>query len=134
MTTIENHKAILRELLEDIEEKVRADLVIQRQKILGFALSEASTNLLAVLLLKNGLVSSGFMVNHRYFSSQKAAKERFPFSFPRKDEIIDSMVAQENFRDRLCYGKHKDRKEAEDAIKNLYHLKALIEKEIGEDL
>ncbi len=132
MTTLENHRAILKELLEDVDEKVRADLLLQRQKILGFALSEASVHLLAVLLLKNRLISSGFMINHRYFSSIQKAGERFAFDFPQKSEIITLMVEQENFRDRLCYGKHKDKEEVETAVRNLFLLRDLVEKEVGD--
>ena len=134
MTTVENHQDILSELLEDIDEKIRADLILQRQKILGFALSEASAHLLAILLLKKRLVSSGFTVNHRFFSSKERAKERFGFDFPHKEELLNGMVAQEHFRDRLCYGKHKQRKEVEDAIKNLFSLKKCIDSALGEEL
>ena len=134
MTTVENHKDILSELLEDIEEKIRADLILQRQKILGFALSEASAHLLAILLLKKKLVSSGFSINHRFFSSDQRAKERFAFDFPNKGAIIKHMVIQETYRDRLCYGKHKNRNEVEGAIKNLFSLKKAVESVLGEEV
>lgn len=134
MTTIDNHKAILRELLEDIDEKIRKDIILERQKILGFALSEASAHMLAVLLLKNKLVSSGFTINHRYFCSEQRARERLKMDFPGKDEIIPLLVKQEQARDRLCYGRDKNRKEVEEAIANISRLKTIIEDKLGEPL
>ena len=74
------------------------------------------------------------MINHRYFGSEKMAQDRFGFDFQKKQEIILLMVKQELFRDKLCYGKHKDRRLVEDAIKNLYMLKEIIEQELGEAL
>jgi hypothetical protein len=68
MTTYENHKNIVKNLIEDIDEKIRSQNIIERQKIIGFAVSEASVNLIAILLRKNDLISSGFMINHRYFA------------------------------------------------------------------
>ena len=71
MTSLEEHKKIVRELFEDINEKIRAELLLDRQKIVGFAASEASCNLFAIFLHKNNLITPGFNVNHRFFSSEK---------------------------------------------------------------
>lgn len=134
MTTIENHKDIVKQLIDDINEKIRNNLIVERQKIIGFAASEASKHLLAILLHKKNLVSDGFNVNHRYFSSESRAKRKLGFEFPEKDEIIRLLVSQESSRDKLCYEKDKSKKTVEEAIKNLFELKMVIEKESEEKI
>jgi len=76
MTSIEEHKRIHEELEEDINEKVTRNIITKRQKIIGFAASEASTNLFAILLHKLNLITAGFNVNHRFFASIERAKEK----------------------------------------------------------
>ena len=134
MTSIEEHKNIVNELINDIDEKIRAGLLVKRQKIVGFAASEISTNLFALLLHKKSLISAGFNVNHRFFASSKKAKETFKENFEKKDLILDLLIRQESFRDKLCYGKEKDEIVVHEAIKNLFALKQIIEKTLGEEL
>ncbi len=69
MTSIEEHKRALNELESDINEKIRLNIISKRQKIIGFAASEASTNCFAILLHKKNLITVGFNVNHKWFSS-----------------------------------------------------------------
>lgn len=45
MTSIEEHREAVKELVDDINEKIRVGLLVKRQKLVGFAASEASTNL-----------------------------------------------------------------------------------------
>ena len=129
MTTVEEHKKIIKEFLDDINEKIKAELLVERQKIVGFAASEASVNLFAVLLHKNNLVESSFNVNHRYFASKKIAERRFNFDFANKDKIFNLLVNQEDYRNRLCYGKEKKADIVNSAITNLFELKKLVEEE-----
>jgi hypothetical protein len=84
MTSIEEHKKSAVSLINDIEEKLRARNIEERQKIIGFACSEASCDLLAILLHKKNLIDPGFNVNHRFFSSDRIAAEKFAFAFPSK--------------------------------------------------
>lgn len=132
MTTIKEHKKIIKELFEDINEKTRAGLLVERQKIIGFAASEASTNLFALFLHKKNLISPGFNVNHRFFGSAKQANQYFSFDFPRKKQLLSLLVRQENLRDHLCYGKEKEAQIVRRAIKNLFKITSIIEEEIGE--
>jgi len=92
MTTIEEHKKIVNECIDDINEKIKAGLLVDRQKIVGFAASEAASNLFAIFLHHKSLVEPGFNVNHRYFSSEKIAKNKFNFEFPEKEEIISLLI------------------------------------------
>jgi hypothetical protein len=126
MASIEEHEKTVKELIEDIEEKMRLGLVAKRQKIIGFAVSEASTNLFAVFLHKNSLITPGFNVNHSSFVSKKRAEETFNFDFENKDIILELLVQIEGLRNRLCYGREKEAKEANDAIEKLFKLKEIL--------
>lgn len=134
MTSVEEHVKNIKELLNDINEKARSDLIVERQKIIGFAASEISCDLLALFLHKRNLILPGFNVNHRFFSSEKSARERFDFDFPDKNKLIKLLVSQENYRTLLCYGKSKKRKVVEGAIENMQQIKDVIEKLTGESI
>ena len=86
MPSLEEHEKTVKELLDDIEEKIRLGIVAKRQKINGFAVSEASANLFAIFLHKNNLIEPGFNVNHSFFASQKRAEQTFPSDFKNRTE------------------------------------------------
>ncbi len=134
MVSESEHRKIVKELLDDIKDKVRSGLLAERQKVIGFAASEAACHTLALFLHEKGLISPGFNVNHRYFSSEKSARERFSLDFPKKDKILSLLVSQEKFRNLLCYGRDKESHVVEETISNLFKLKKVIEKEMGEEL
>ena len=119
-------------LLKDVEDKVRLGIIVDTQKLIGFACSEASCDLFAIMLHKKNLITPGFSVNHRFFSSEKSARERFDFDFSNKDELIRLLVLQEKYRTLLCYGRQKERTVVEEAIKNMQEMKDIIENELGE--
>lgn len=127
MPSIEEHEKTVKELLEDIEEKIRLNIVAKRQKIIGFGVSEASANLFAIFLHKRGLISPGFNINHSFFISEKRAEETFNFEFPKKKEIIYILIEIEQLRNRLCYGREKEANEANKAIELLFKLKKILE-------
>ena len=134
MASTESHKSTVKELVEDLNEKIKLGLLVKRQKIVGFAASEASTNLFAFFLHKKELISPGFNVNHKFFASVTRAQTVFKDDFEEKNKILNLLVEQEKFRDLLCYGKDKDEKIVLEAVKNLFELKQLIEKILGEEL
>jgi len=117
MTSIEEHKKTIKEFEEDIHEKIRAKRLFERQKIIGFDVSEASTNLFELYLHKKNLATEGFSVNHRFFSSERRAEERFPFDFPKKSGILKTLVEIEELTTKLCYGKSKKLEDVEKAIR-----------------
>lgn len=127
MTTIEEHEKIAKEFLDDINEKIKANLLLERQKIIGFTASEAAVNLFAILLHKKKLIEPSFSVNHRYFASQRIAENRFNFDFPDKNKVLNLLINQEGYRNKLCYGKEKKAEIVNSAIKNLFELKILID-------
>jgi len=128
MTTIEEHRKIIKEFVDDINEKIKAGLLVERQKIIGFSSSEAATNMFAVYLHERKLVEPSFSVNHRFFASKRIAELKFNFDFPLKERLFELLVAQEMYRNKLCYGRSKDEKIVSDAIKNLFEIKKLIER------
>ncbi len=132
MTNLEDHKITIRELEKDINEKIRAKNLFERQKVVGFDVSEASTNLFELYLHKKNLITEGFNVNHRFFNSQKKAEERFPYDFPEKQKILSRMVEIEELTTKLCYGKSKKVEEVERAVKLFSELKDIIKKQIGD--
>lgn len=127
MPSIEEHEKTARELLEDIEEKLRLGLVAKRQKIVGFSVSEASVNLFAIFLHKSKLIDPGFNVNHSFFASQKRAEQIFPSDFKNKKNILSILVRIEELRNRLCYGREKEAREANEAVSLLFKLKKMLE-------
>jgi len=133
MTTISVHKKIVKEFLDDINEKIKADLLLERQKIIAFSASEATTNLFAILLHKKNFVEPSFHINHRYFASEKIAERKFNFDIPKKEKLIPLLVKQEGYRDKLCYGKEKEVKIVNSAIKNLFEIKNLIDSILKEE-
>ena len=134
MASPEEHKNVVKELIDDIHEKIKAGILEKRQKIIGFAASEASTNLFALLLHKKNLISPGFNVNHKFFASVQRAKDTFEESFEKKELLLEFLVKQELYRDKLCYGKAKDTKIVEEAVKNLFEFKKIIEQLLGEEI
>ncbi len=127
MPSIEEHEKTIKELIEDIEEKIRLGLIAKRQKIVGFAVSEAASNLFAVFLHKRNLIEPGFNLNHSFFTSQKRAEQTFPFDFDDKSEILKILIRIEELRNRLCYGREKEAKEANEAVELPFKLKKNLE-------
>lgn len=134
MTSVLEHKNNFQQFLDDINEKIRANLLLERQKLIAFAASEAATNLLEYYLHRKDLISSSITLNHNHFSSEKRAWRTLEFDFPHKKEILDLMVQQEKLRDLLCYGKEKQVGKVQEAIGNVQHLKEIMERELGEKL
>jgi len=134
MTSIEEHKKAIASLLKDIEDKVKADTIVEMQKLIGFSCSEAACNLFALLLHRKNLITAGFNVNHRFFASGRTAGKKFAFEFPKKAELLNLLVKQENFRELICYGREKERPLIEDCIKNAHTIKKIVEEVLGGSL
>ena len=134
MTSVKEHKKIIIEFLDDINEKIRAGFLVERQKIVGFSASEAAMNLFALLLHKKNLVEPGFNVNHRYFASDRIAENKFNFDIPEKGRLLKLLVAQESYRNKLCYGREKEADIVNSAVDNLFKLKKVIQSVLGEEI
>jgi len=134
MTSPQEHYKNFKQFQEDINEKIRANLLLERQKIIGFTVSEASTNLLEYYFHKLNLISPGFQVNHNFFSSEKRAERMLDFEFPLKTKIIPILVKIEELRDLLCYGKEKKVDKVQEGLTALQKMKELISQKLGEEL
>lgn len=132
MPSIEEHEKTAKELIEDIEEKIRLNTLGKRQRIVGFAVSEAANNLFSAFLHRQNLLSPGFNLNHSVFSSRKKTEEMFYYNFKEKEEILPILIRIEELRNRLCYGREKDETEAREAVFILFKLKSLIEEAEGD--
>ena len=133
MTTIDEHKKIVQEFVEDINEKIKAGLLTERQKIIGFSTSEAATNLFAIFLHSKSLIEPSFNLNHRFFASKRIAEKKFDFEIPNKQQLLDLLIKQESYRNQLCYGRDKSSEIVNSAVKNFFEIKTLIESKMGDE-
>ncbi|MBI1936189.1 hypothetical protein HYS31_07150 [Candidatus Woesearchaeota archaeon] len=119
---IETHLKNLKESNEVIEESIEKGLV-ERQRNIGFNTSAACADMFEILLHKKGLIDPGFIVKHEWFKSANKIKEKFPFDFPKKNEIIGIISKIEEKRDLLCYGKPQKIEIIKEVIENFNELK-----------
>ena len=76
------------------------------------------------------LIEPSFSINHRFFASLRIAERKFNFNFPKKEELLKLLVKQEDFRNKICYGKKKDLEIVNNAIKNLFEIKKITDIEL----
>lgn len=122
---IESHLENLKESLAVIEESIIKGLV-ERQRTIGFHASAASIDLLEILLHKDNLIDQGFIIKHEWLKSKNAIKEKFPFDFPKKEEILDLIYKIEEKRNILCYGKPQKLEITQEVLDNFNKLKKLF--------
>ena len=101
---IETHLRNLRESLDVIRESVEKGLV-ERQRTLGFNTSAAAADMLEAFLHSKNLIDPGFTIKHEWLKSKNKVKEKLPFDFPHKGEILELIFKIEEKRNVLCYGK-----------------------------
>ncbi|MBI2675803.1 MAG: hypothetical protein HYX24_05060 [Candidatus Aenigmarchaeota archaeon] len=134
MPSADEHIKSIKSLFRDVEDKIKAGTLVEMQKLVGFACSEAACDLFALMLHRKNLISPGFNVNHRFFASEKIASEKFSFDFPHKAKLLPLLVNQERFRSILCYGRERERQIVEDCIKAAYKIREIVEEIIGETI
>jgi hypothetical protein len=100
---VESHMKRVQESIEVIEEAIEKGIV-KRQRTIGFNTSAACADLLEILLHKNDLIDPGFMIKHEWLKAKNKVKDKFPFEFPKKREILSLIYTIEEKRDKLCYG------------------------------
>src|SRR3989344_9407085 len=101
---IQHHLENLKESVKEIEDAITKGL-LQKQRTLGFHTSAGAIDILEIILHKNNLIDSGFVIKHEWFNSKKRIAEKFPFDFPSKKEIIKLVTKIESTRNKLCMGK-----------------------------
>lgn len=120
---IDDHLRNLKESLEEIEGGIVKGLT-ERQRTIGFNTSAAAVDMLEILLHKNSLIDPGFLIKHEWFNSKKKIAEKFPFSFPAKEEIFEIIMKIEEKRNILCYGKPQKIEVIQLVVDNFNKLKA----------
>ena len=126
---IESHLENLKESLAVIEESIVKGL-IERQRTIGFHTSAACIDLLEIFLHKHSLIDPGFIIKHEWLKSKNSIKEKFPFEFLKKEEILDLIYKIEEKRNALCYGKPQKIETIQEVLNNFNQLKRLF-KEVG---
>ncbi len=126
---IESHLENLKESLTVIEESIIKGL-LERQRTIGFHTSAASIDLLEILMHKNSLIDPGFIIKHEWLKSKNTIKDKFPFDFSKKQEILDLIYKIEEKRNTLCYGKPQKIEIIQEVLDNFNQLKKLF-KEAG---
>jgi len=124
---IEDHLRNIRESLEVIKESIQRGIE-ERQRSIGFHTSTASVEMLEVFLHKDNLLNPSSILKHEWFSSIRKAKEKLPYDFRDKEEIINLLINIENKRNLLCYGKKQPIEIIEDILNDFNNIKSLFER------
>ena len=122
---IDKHLERLKENLEVLDEAITKEIV-KRQRTIGFNTSAAATDMLEIFLHKNNLIDPGFVLKHEWFKANNKIKEKLPFDFDRKQEILELMHKIEEKRDALCYGIPKKEEDVKEVISKFHTLKKLL--------
>ncbi len=122
---VQSHLESLNESVGEIEEAIKKGL-LSKQRSLGFHASAAATDMLEVILHERNLVDPGFVFKHEWLNSSKKIKEKLPFDFPRKFEIMSLASKIEAQRNKLCYGKRQSEEILEKLVKDFNSLKAIF--------
>ncbi len=124
---IEKHYERLKESLEVLDESISKDIV-KRQRTIGFNCSAASADMFEIYLHENDLVDPRFVVKHEWFKSKNKIKEKFPFDFQNKNNILKLIEEIEEKRNALCYGSPKTEQIIKEVILSFNELKKLFKK------
>lgn len=130
----ENHFVSLRESIRDIEDAIKKGIV-RKQRTIGFHTSAAAADIYEIILHKNNLISSGFIVKHEWFASKNKMRDKLPFDFSGREEIIRLVSIIEMERNKFCYGKPREEREIQEVLKAFNQLrKKFIEGGWGNEL
>lgn len=130
---VQSHLENLKESLAEIEESIQKGLTV-KQRSLGFHASAAATDMLEIVLHEHNLIDPGFVAKHEWLNSPKKIKEKFPFDFPHKSEILSLSAKIEAQRNKLCYGKRQGEEVLAGLIADFNSLKEIFVKVTGHEL
>ncbi|MBU0930049.1 MAG: hypothetical protein KJ623_03170 [Nanoarchaeota archaeon] len=122
---IDSHLENLKESINEINEAIERGLEA-KQRSIGFHTSAGAIDMLEIILHKQKLIDSGFVIKHEWFNSENKIKEKFNFDFPNKIKVLDLIKKIENIRNKLCYGKRQKEDVLEELIKNFNNLKDIF--------
>ena len=72
---------------------------------------------------KHSLIDPGFTIKHEWLKSKNKIKEKFPFDFPSKNELLNLIFKIEEKRDILCYGMAQKAEVIQEILTNFNKLK-----------
>lgn len=127
----QSHLQRIKESLTKIEESVQGDLTLSQMTI-GFHTSAAAANLLELYLHTQNFVDNTFRFQHNWMKSKNIMKEKLPFQFPHKDDVVSLICIIEKNRDKLCYGTVQPEEQVIAQIEAFNQLKKIF-KELGID-
>lgn len=125
---IESHLERIKESIQVVEESIEKGLQ-ERQRTIGFHISTASVDLLEILLHKHNLIDPGFIIKHEWLKSKNSIAEKLAFEFPKKQEILDLIIAIEEKRNILCYGTPQKIEVLQNIVDKFNKLKIIFEEE-----
>lgn len=128
-----SHLENLKESNGEIEEAVQKGLTV-KQRSLGFHASAAAADMLEIILHERNLIDLGFVVKHEWLNSPTKVKEKFPFEFPHKSEILLLASKIEAQRNKLCYGKRQSEEVLERLVQDFNSLKEVFVEVTGHEL
>ena len=119
---VENHYLKLKESINEIERAIMEG-IMNKQRTIGFHTSAAAADMYEIILHRMNLITAGFVVKHEWFASKNKIKDRLPYDFPAKKEVISLISAIETERNKLCYGKPRSEEEVVTVIELFNQLK-----------
>ncbi|MBU2589363.1 MAG: hypothetical protein KKA65_03310 [Nanoarchaeota archaeon] len=123
---IESHEEKLRESIEVIKESIRIG-ILERQRTIGFNASAAAIDMLEIILHETKHISPGFIIKHEWFNSKNKIKDKFGFDFPGKNKLIHLISKIESERNKLCYGRPRNKTEIQEVLDVFNKLKKEFE-------
>ncbi|MEK6935928.1 MAG: hypothetical protein AABW67_04005 [Nanoarchaeota archaeon] len=124
----ESHLRNLKESLTLIEESIEKGL-LERQRTIGFNTSAACADMLEIFLHKKDLIDSGFIIKYDWLKSTNKIKEKFPFDFSNKKQIMELILKIEEKRNLLCYSKPQKIEIIQEVLNNFNQLKEIFKQE-----
>ena len=123
---IEHHLENLKESLSEIENAIKSGLV-NKQRSLGFHASRVCVDMLEMHLHKLGLLPEDNLIKHEWLLSKNKLKEKLPFEFKFKEDILLLIEAVESRRNNFCYGKRRSFEELSALVEDFNKVKKKFE-------
>lgn len=122
----DTHLLKIKETGEELEDAIRKGYA-NRQVSIGFYTSFLACNLFELFLHKARLIDLSVNFKHEWFASKRRIRERLPFDFPRKQEILDLMHSIEKNRNILCYGNPQPEQDIKEQVERLRTLEKIFQ-------
>lgn len=125
----EAHLKKISESRETLEECIDKGIT-RKQVTIGFHSSFLACNLFELYLHKANLINLSTHFKHDWLGSKRKMREKLPFDFPQKQEILDLIYLIEKNRDILCYGNPQPEEVIKDQMDRVHTLENIF-KELG---